>query len=154
MMGYTNIGLTTTSSELFQADTKSCRDISRLFKEWLSCSWWLSQWAWSCVDESQSSITNYYTSEFLPSKEFPLSGQCVSTHKHSHPSTCAVVKQDMKWQNEMKQWKELKQDVTIKTLTMTSQDGGQVVKALDYRPRGPRFQPHYNNRDFFHLGVY
>ena len=109
----------------------------------------MSQWAWSCVDESQSSITNYYTSEFLPSKEFPLSGQCVSTHKHSHPSTCAVVKQDMKWQNEMKQRKELKQDVTIKTLTMTSQDGGQVVKALDYRPRGPRFQPHYNNRDFF-----
>ena len=32
--------------------------------------------------------------------------------------------------------------------------GGQVVKALDYRPRGPRFQPHYSNRDFFHLGVY
>ena len=27
--------------------------------------------------------------------------------------------------------------------------GGQVVKALDYRPRGPRFQPHYSNRDFF-----
>ena len=32
--------------------------------------------------------------------------------------------------------------------------GGQVVKALDCRPRGPRFQPHYSNRDFFHLGVY
>ena len=29
-----------------------------------------------------------------------------------------------------------------------------VVKALDYSPRGPRFQPHYSNRDFFHLGVY
>ena len=113
MMGYTDIGLTTTSSELFQADTKSCRDISRLFKEWISCSWWLSQWAWSCVDESQSSITNYYTSEFLPSKEFPLSGQCVSTHKHSHPSTCAVVKQYLKWQSKMKQRKELKQDVTL-----------------------------------------
>jgi len=27
--------------------------------------------------------------------------------------------------------------------------GGQVVKALDYRPRGPDFQPHYSNRDFF-----
>jgi len=27
--------------------------------------------------------------------------------------------------------------------------GGQVVKALDYRPRGPRFQPHYSNRDIF-----
>ena len=27
--------------------------------------------------------------------------------------------------------------------------GGQVIKALDYRPRGPRFQPHYRNRDFF-----
>jgi len=27
--------------------------------------------------------------------------------------------------------------------------GGQVVKVLDYRPRGPRFQPHYRNRDFF-----
>ena len=27
--------------------------------------------------------------------------------------------------------------------------GGQVVKALDCRPRGPRFQPHYSNRDFF-----
>ena len=26
---------------------------------------------------------------------------------------------------------------------------GQVVKALDYRPRGPRFQPHYSNREFF-----
>ena len=26
--------------------------------------------------------------------------------------------------------------------------GGQVVKALDYRPRG------YSNKDFFHLGVY
>jgi len=23
-----------------------------------------------------------------------------------------------------------------------------VVKALDYRPRGSRFQPHYSNRDF------
>jgi len=33
--------------------------------------------------------------------------------------------------------------------------GGQVVKPLDYRPRGPRFQPRYRNRDFFlHLGVY
>ena len=31
-----------------------------------------------------------------------------------------------------------------------------MVKALDYRPRGPRFQPHYSNRDLFHLhvGVY
>jgi len=28
--------------------------------------------------------------------------------------------------------------------------GGQVVKVLDYRPRGPRFQPHYSNN----LGVY
>ena len=27
---------------------------------------------------------------------------------------------------------------------------GQVVKALDYRPRGP----HDSNREFFHLGVY
>ena len=27
--------------------------------------------------------------------------------------------------------------------------GGQVVKALDYRPRGPRFQAHYSNKDFF-----
>ena len=32
--------------------------------------------------------------------------------------------------------------------------GGQVVKALDCTPRGPRFQPHYSNRYFFHLGVY
>ena len=32
--------------------------------------------------------------------------------------------------------------------------GGLVVKVLDYRPRGPMFQPHYSNRDFFHLGVY
>ena len=33
--------------------------------------------------------------------------------------------------------------------------GGQVVKALDYRSRGPRFQPHTDsNKDFFHLGVY
>ena len=31
--------------------------------------------------------------------------------------------------------------------------GGQVVKALDYRPWGPRFQPHYSNRDVF-TGVY
>jgi len=29
-----------------------------------------------------------------------------------------------------------------------------VVKALDWRPRGPRFQSHYSNRYFFHLGVY
>ena len=27
--------------------------------------------------------------------------------------------------------------------------GGQVVKVLDYRPRGPRFLPHYSNRNFF-----
>ena len=27
--------------------------------------------------------------------------------------------------------------------------GGQVVKALDCRPRGLRLQPHYSNRDFF-----
>ena len=27
--------------------------------------------------------------------------------------------------------------------------GGQVVKALDDRPRDPRFQSHYSNRDFF-----
>ena len=32
--------------------------------------------------------------------------------------------------------------------------GGQVGKALDYRLLGPRFWPHYINRDFFHLGVY
>jgi len=32
--------------------------------------------------------------------------------------------------------------------------GGQVVKALDCRSRGPRFWPHYSNRGFFHLGVY
>ena len=25
-----------------------------------------------------------------------------------------------------------------------------LLKALDCRPRGPRFQPHYSNRDFFH----
>ena len=31
---------------------------------------------------------------------------------------------------------------------------GKVVKVLDYRPRGPRFQPHYSNRDFVQLGVY
>jgi len=31
--------------------------------------------------------------------------------------------------------------------------GGQVVKALDYRPRGPRFQPYYSDRDLF-TGVY
>ena len=29
-----------------------------------------------------------------------------------------------------------------------------MVKALDCTPRGPRFQPHYSNRYFFHLGVY
>jgi len=29
-----------------------------------------------------------------------------------------------------------------------------VVKALDYRRRGPRFQPLYSNGDFFRLGVY
>jgi len=30
-----------------------------------------------------------------------------------------------------------------------------MVKALDCRPRGPRFQPHYSNRDFFtYVGVY
>ena len=29
-----------------------------------------------------------------------------------------------------------------------------MVKALDCRPRGPRFQPHYSNRDFFYLRVY
>ena len=27
--------------------------------------------------------------------------------------------------------------------------GGQVVKALDDRPRASEFQPHYSNRDFF-----
>jgi len=33
--------------------------------------------------------------------------------------------------------------------------GGQVVKVLDYRPRGLRFQHHYSNRDFFFTwGVY
>ena len=26
--------------------------------------------------------------------------------------------------------------------------GSQVVKVLDYRPKGPRFQPHQSNRDF------
>jgi len=32
--------------------------------------------------------------------------------------------------------------------------GLQMVKALDYRPRGPRFQPHYSKRDFFTYSVY
>jgi len=42
MMGYTDIGLTTMSSEWFQADTKSCRDISRLFKDYLVLDGWAS----------------------------------------------------------------------------------------------------------------
>ena len=32
--------------------------------------------------------------------------------------------------------------------------GCKVVEVLDYRPRGPRFQPPYSNREFFIPGVY
>jgi len=42
MMGYTDIGLTTMSSGWFQADTKLCRDISRLFKDYLVLDGWAS----------------------------------------------------------------------------------------------------------------